>query len=365
MLYLAAAIAKMPDTQVTVLNEFPEITSDRLSAFFNIDLRRVRLRSIRNHSSDLREIVAGADFFIPQSNFHRVNASPKNYVQVLQVPYGRITPISVLVKMAAGKFRDAAKDILRSSLISNAKRNSRLTLSNSMFVRETLLRNFGLESTLLYAPVQDLLEKDIKKDQIILSVGRFFRGVYNNKRYDMLTQAFRMLSKSLPGWEYHLVGSVSSNRESQNFLTELQDANRGYPVFFHTNVSHKELKEFYNRATFYWHGAGYGVDEMKHPEATEHFGMSVLEAMTAGCIPIVVNKGGLKETVRHEENGFLWDTLDELSKYTFRAANSSPDWLEARSRKGREEYEKFSPDMFDRRVRDIFLPMFNMEKEDA
>jgi glycosyltransferase involved in cell wall biosynthesis len=38
--------------------------------------------------------------------------------------------------------------------------------------------------------------------------------------------------------------------------------------------------------------------------------------MAAGCVPIVVNKGGQREIVRHGVEGFLCNTLAELKKYT-------------------------------------------------
>lgn len=357
MLYLASALSKLPDTEVIILNEFPEITKEQLSGFFNIDLARVGLREIKNHSSALRELVADADFFIPQSNFKRVKAGPRVYIQVLQVPYGPITTFSVAGNLLAGKFREAAKDIFRLNLISNAKRNSRLTLSNSRFVHDTLLRNFGLSTELLYAPVQDLLTGGTPKRKMILSVGRFFRGSYNNKRYDVLTATFRKISESIKDWEYHIVGSVSTDKKSQAYLNELKDANKGYPVFFHVNVSHESLRRFYNEATIYWHGAGYGVDEVKHPEATEHFGMSVLEAMTARCIPVVVDRGGLKETVTHEKNGFLWHTADELAGYTLRIADMSPQDLSKLQENARLRYSDFSVASFEKRVEEIFLPL--------
>ena len=39
----------------------------------------------------------------------------------------------------------------------------------------------------------------------------------------------------------------------------------------------------------------------------EGFGMSVVEAMARGCIPIVSNKGGLPEVVQDFQNGFLFE----------------------------------------------------------
>jgi glycosyltransferase involved in cell wall biosynthesis len=34
--------------------------------------------------------------------------------------------------------------------------------------------------------------------------------------------------------------------------------------------------------------------------------------MAAGCVPVVINKGGQPEIVIHELNGLLWDTEEQL-----------------------------------------------------
>ncbi len=38
--------------------------------------------------------------------------------------------------------------------------------------------------------------------------------------------------------------------------------------------------------------------------------------MGAGCVPVVINKGGQPEIVEHGVSGFLWNTLEELNDYT-------------------------------------------------
>jgi glycosyltransferase involved in cell wall biosynthesis len=55
----------------------------------------------------------------------------------------------------------------------------------------------------------------------------------------------------------------------------------------------------------------------------EHFGMTTLEAMVCGCIPIVINKAGQTEIVEHGISGFLWNTLDELIELTLFTINNS------------------------------------------
>ena len=52
------------------------------------------------------------------------------------------------------------------------------------------------------------------------------------------------------------------------------------------------------------------------PEKCEHFGISVVEAMSAGAIPFVVNNGGPAATVRHGWDGFRYESEDELIELT-------------------------------------------------
>ena len=48
----------------------------------------------------------------------------------------------------------------------------------------------------------------------------------------------------------------------------------------------------------------------------EHFGIVIVEAMAAGCIPLVFNGGGVTEIVDHKENGYAWDSEKELLDFT-------------------------------------------------
>ena len=51
-----------------------------------------------------------------------------------------------------------------------------------------------------------------------------------------------------------------------------------------------------------------------NPDVTESFGRTVAEAMRAGCIPIVDNRGGFREQIimTPDRTGFLCDTLEDF-----------------------------------------------------
>jgi glycosyltransferase involved in cell wall biosynthesis len=44
--------------------------------------------------------------------------------------------------------------------------------------------------------------------------------------------------------------------------------------------------------------------------------MTIVEAMASGCIPFVVPKGGIKETVEDKISGYYYENIDELQALT-------------------------------------------------
>jgi glycosyltransferase involved in cell wall biosynthesis len=84
---------------------------------------------------------------------------------------------------------------------------------------------------------------------------------------------------------------------------------RGLPVFFHLNASRSHLEELYRDAT--------------SPERCEHFGVAIVEVMSAGCIAVVANRGGPAEIVENRRNGFHFRDCTEL------AAERHDPWVSA------------------------------------
>src|SRR5690606_2667462 len=86
-----------------------------------------------------------------------------------------------------------------------------------------------------------------------------------------------------------------------------------YPnIHFHTNISYSEILAWYKRAEYYWHFAGYDIDQEEHPERTEHLGITPLEAMASGCLTFAYRAGGPSEIIQDNETGFLFRTQEEL-----------------------------------------------------
>lgn len=187
-----------------------------------------------------------------------------------------------------------------------------LIIYNSEFTEKNSCQNWPIASKVIYPPVDTAHIKPLKKRNYILSVGRFF-GYLKDKKQEVLIGVFRNLYENglIKDWSLHLVGSAGEGDEK--YLDQLRNLAKGVPVKFYPNLKYDHLRKLYGQSSIYWHAAGFGETD---PTKMEHFGISTVEAMAAGSVPVVVNKGGLTEIVENGKNGFLWDSLKELEDYT-------------------------------------------------
>lgn len=158
----------------------------------------------------------------------------------------------------------------------------------------------------------------------VLGVGRFFKDSHA-KRQDLMIEAFVELLKHHPQAQLHLAGSLHAAPVYRDYYDELQVMARDLPVFFHINASPETLEQLYRQSSIYWHLSGYGIDDRSEPERCEHFGITPIEAMSAGCIPLAVNRGGPAETLRNCENGYLIETLEDLVQHSVDLLGRAPD----------------------------------------
>ena len=71
--------------------------------------------------------------------------------------------------------------------------------------------------------------------------------------------------------------------------------------------------------------------------------------MAGGCIPIVINKGGLKEIVKNNHNGYLWNNLSELKNLTLKLINDQK--LRASlSKRAQDRTKDFSKAIFKEKI---------------
>ena len=222
---------------------------------------------------------------------------------------------------------------------------------NSRFTKSHIDREYHVNSIVIYPPVDVASIKPTKKKKIILSVGRLGESL-NNKKQEVLVSGFKQLLKAdssglLKGWRLVIVGGIRKGDE--HYLEKLKKQADGYPIEFLVNQPFEKLKGLFGKSRIFWHAAGFGESEVKNPKRMEHFGMVVVEAMAAGCVPVVVGKGGIKEIVNHNRNGLLWQKEDQLVKMTLRLI-SSRDVEKKLAIKALKDSQKFSKEVFNEKI---------------
>lgn len=190
----------------------------------------------------------------------------------------------------------------------------KMAIYNSRFTQNYVQKSWGIKGQVIYPPVTIELFKPLAKKKQILSVGRFF-GYLKGKKQEILIDTFKQFinEHGLTDWSLHLAGGAVKGDEK--YLDYLKNISEGYKIFFYPNISLGKLEKLFGQSRIYWHAAGF---EEEDPKGFEHFGITTVEALSSGCIPVVVNKGGLREIVDHGQSGYLWNTVSELKSYSLK-----------------------------------------------
>lgn len=185
---------------------------------------------------------------------------------------------------------------------------------NSEFTKRFIDKEYPVESLVLYPPVDVKKFKSGKKENLILYVGRFSQ-LEQSKGQDVLLRSFKKLyDAGNKDWKLILAGGSEVGRTS--YVDRLKENAKTYPVKIIENPKFPELKDLYSKAKIFWSASGYGVNETKEPNRVEHFGITLVEAMSAGLVPFVFAAGGHREIMKDSENGFLWKTTSALINKT-------------------------------------------------
>jgi glycosyltransferase involved in cell wall biosynthesis len=193
-------------------------------------------------------------------------------------------------------------------------------ICNSIFTKAVIDKEYGVNSQVLYPPIDTDLFRPMRKENNILYVGRF-SSLMQYKGQEILIDSFKKLyQKGIKDWKLILAGGVEVG--SDKMLSELKKSIEGYPIEIVESPTFEELKILFGKSKIFWSASGYGIDESREPQKVEHFGMTVVESMSAGNVPVVSNIGGHKEIIDNGKNGILWNSQEELIEQTFNLINT-------------------------------------------
>ncbi|MEM4732439.1 MAG: glycosyltransferase, partial [Desulfurococcaceae archaeon] len=212
----------------------------------------------------------------------------------------------------------------------------RLVLANSSWTAKLIKETYGLNAEVLHPPVDvDYYAYEGEgKERIIVTTSR----ITPEKNLHLLP---RVASK-LPNYEWYLVGSAGYSRIekylAKRIVNRIEHEKRKHNAWnFHvvTDLPRRELRELLQRATFY-----------VHPLFPEHFGIAVVEAMSAGAVPIVYRDGGAWVDIVSDVSSELgYMELDEVPAI-IRKLESNPDKMTVLREKAIKKSLEFRREVF-------------------
>ena len=223
-------------------------------------------------------------------------------------------------------------------------------LGNSNFTSGWIERRWERPSEVLYPPVV-IEPATVEKENIIVSLGRF--SASGRKNHGLQLKTFRQFLSTTGGdWRLCLIGFCTDLPQDRAYLEQLQAISGDIPVTFVVDASRQTLWAHLAKAKVYWHTKALGVENNVSPEYMEHFGIATVEAMGAGCVPLVPMSGGQPEIVEHEVSGFLCRDVHALLQHTSRLAGDE-SLCEQMGRAARERSTFFCPETFTQRLNQL------------
>lgn len=208
----------------------------------------------------------------------------------------------------------------------------------------------------IYPPVDMEPEEEEKtrtpKENIILSVARFEAG--GSKKQLEMVKTFLALNRRMPDlfkdWKLVLAGGSPAENDYLKKIEETIGSHEAVNIELKLNIAADELKALYRRSSIFWHLCGL---DQTDPSLVEHFGMTIVEAMQNGLVPIVFDGGGQREIVEEGVSGFRVQSSAALMNAVIKLLRDPA--LRARLSRGAFERSKlFTRETFESNVRDFF-----------
>lgn len=232
-------------------------------------------------------------------------------------------------------------------------------IANSRFT-QSWLKNWGVTSNVIYPYIDkdffNVSVNKLKKDKIILTVGRFYSHLHSKKQSVTVNLFNKLKQRNHLFKDFKLIIAGGLKEEDKYYFENLQKLvkNRS-DIELKSNISFRELFDLYKKSLFYIHMTGFGVDEGRHPELVEHLGIAPLEGMAGGCLTFCYRAGGPKEIIAEGINGYLFQNEQELMEKMINLALNPNLQTRVQAQARKFVADNFSYKVFKKRVIEALL----------
>lgn len=182
---------------------------------------------------------------------------------------------------------------------------ARIILVNSRFIQRIVTSVLQSESKVVNPPVDvayflQTNEKQLRQNVIVTVSG------YSPKRH---LEIIPTIASYVESGKFLIVGKTDaySSATLERLKIKIAESRVEGHVKLLTNIARSKLKELLAHSKIYLHAM-----------PNEHFGTAIVEAMAAGCVPVVHKSGGPWSDILGEkqgEYGYSYETPEEASRY--------------------------------------------------
>ncbi len=186
--------------------------------------------------------------------------------------------------------------VISQKFVSQIGSGNILLVANSKFIQDSLKNRFGKDSVVIYPPVDvDMFYNNVKKEQEVLTIARYSQ----EKNLEFAIDVLNEIDTSCT-----IIGNTKT-RINEIYYENLVNKVKNSPstkISLMKNMERNKVIERLKRSKVYFHAS------------PETFGISVVESIAAGCIPIVPNNSAHKETVPFDDLRYEPDNKADAQK---------------------------------------------------
>ena len=189
-----------------------------------------------------------------------------------------------------------------------------LVLTNSQYTRRAIFNAFNIDAKILYPPVdidtfREEASRSAQREDRTLVVSR----IAPDKQVENAIEVARIMRGRGIGKVMVIAGNLHyyDHRYCQALNKMIANYDLSHYISLQINISFRKLIQLMQSAKVYF-----------HPRIDEHFGISTVEAMASGLVPVVSDIGGHTEFVPSKYHFHTLEHAADVIASAFEATNS-------------------------------------------
>ncbi|MHB8545614.1 MAG: glycosyltransferase family 4 protein [Nitrosotalea sp.] len=212
--------------------------------------------------------------------------------------------------------------IMSQKFVKQIKDENILFISNSKFIQDSIKKNFSKDSVVIYPPVElEIFQNNINKEESVITISRYSQ----EKNLEFAIDVFQDIDT-----KYTIIGNTKTRVNKlyyEKIANKLRDLKKS-KISLLKNIERNQVVEGLKKSKVYFHAS------------PETFGITIVESIEAGCIPIVPDNSAHKETVPFSELRYVPNDIDEARNKLKKAIAGDFDYLLMDLKRLSEVYSK-------------------------